>query len=93
MAGAFRQLPTVIKRGSRAQTVAASLKEPYLWKHFEVFELQENMTYENTKTLNQVRRCNVGGQGIFSRFQFTTFLRVTFFNDNKLHALHVFFHM
>ena len=51
LAGDFRQLPTVIKRGSRAQTVAASLKESYLWKHFGVFELQEN-----------IRVINFGGQ-------------------------------
>ena len=47
LAGDFRQLPTVIKHGSRAQTVAASLKNSYLWRHFRLFELQENMRVIN----------------------------------------------
>lgn len=47
LAGDFRQLPTVIKRGSRAQTVAASLKKSFLWQRFRVLELQENMRVIN----------------------------------------------
>ncbi|XP_014678518.1 PREDICTED: uncharacterized protein LOC106818314 [Priapulus caudatus] len=43
LAGDFRQVLPVIKRGSRAQIVDASLKRSKLWSHFTLFNLTENM--------------------------------------------------
>jgi hypothetical protein len=33
----------VVKRGSRAQIVGATLRKSYLWPSIEVFDLRENM--------------------------------------------------
>jgi len=48
MGGDFRQLPTIVPKGSRAQTVAASLKKSYLWQHFKILKLEENMRIRNS---------------------------------------------
>ena len=50
MAGDFRQLPTVIKHGTRAQTVSASLKRSELWHNFKTLSLKENMRIKNSGT-------------------------------------------
>ena len=43
LSGDFRQCLPVVKRASRGTTVSACLKSSYLWKHFEVRQLTENM--------------------------------------------------
>jgi hypothetical protein len=43
LAGDFRQVLPVVKHGSRAQIVGASLKRSMLWRHFRLFKLTENM--------------------------------------------------
>jgi hypothetical protein len=43
LGGDFRQVLPVVKRGSRAQIVAACLKRSPLWPHFRIFHLRENM--------------------------------------------------
>ena len=48
LAGDFRQLPTVIKHGTRAQTVSASLKRSELWHNFKTLSLKENMRIKNS---------------------------------------------
>ena len=48
LAGDFRQLPTVIQKGSRAQIVSASFKKSCLWKNFKIMKLEENMRIRNS---------------------------------------------
>ena len=43
LAGDFRQVLPVVKRGSRAQTVNAVVKRSHLWQHFQCFSLHENI--------------------------------------------------
>ena len=43
LAGDFRQTLPVLKKGSRAQVLDASIKRSVLWKHFTTFRLTENM--------------------------------------------------
>lgn len=43
LSGDFRQCLPVIKGANRGATVAASLKRSFLWKHFNVKQLTENM--------------------------------------------------
>ena len=43
MAGDFRQNLPVVRRGSRSQVVAASLKSSYLWKQFKIVEWRTNI--------------------------------------------------
>ena len=47
LAGDFRQLPTVLPRGTRAQIVSASIKKSYLWPKFRILRLIENMRIIN----------------------------------------------
>ncbi|XP_074363652.1 uncharacterized protein LOC141704304 [Apium graveolens] len=41
--GDFRQILPVIPQGERADIIDASLNPSYLWLHFEIFELKQNM--------------------------------------------------
>ncbi|XP_074377790.1 uncharacterized protein LOC141719318 [Apium graveolens] len=41
--GDFRQILPVIPQGERADIIDASLNSSYLWPHFEIFELKQNM--------------------------------------------------
>lgn len=41
--GDFRQIPPVIKRGSREDTITACLKRSPLWRHIQVLPLSINM--------------------------------------------------
>ena len=43
LAGDFRQILPVVKLGSRAQIIQASIKKSPLWHHFKTFTLTENM--------------------------------------------------
>jgi hypothetical protein len=43
MSGDFRQVLSVIPRGSHVDIVSASIKNSYLWESVEVFHLSENM--------------------------------------------------
>nr|XP_040256329.2 uncharacterized protein LOC120974039 [Aegilops tauschii subsp. strangulata] len=43
LGGDFRQILPVITKGRREQIVNATIKRSYLWKHFEIFELTQNM--------------------------------------------------
>lgn len=43
LGGDFRQVLPVVKRGSRAQIVEASLQRSPLWQHFHIFRLKENV--------------------------------------------------
>jgi len=43
LGGDFRQILPVITKGKREHIVNASIKRSYLWKHFEIFRLTENM--------------------------------------------------
>ena len=43
LGGDFRQIPTVIPRGSRAQVCEASLKRAYFWPAMKKMELKINM--------------------------------------------------
>ena len=43
LAGDFRQVLPVVKRGSRAQTVNAVINRSQLWQHFQCFSLHENI--------------------------------------------------
>jgi hypothetical protein len=43
MSGDFRQVLSVIPRGSHADIISASIKNSYLWEFVEVFCLSENM--------------------------------------------------
>ena len=43
LAGDFRQCLPVIVRANRAQTVKACINKSYLWQHFKVHNLTENM--------------------------------------------------
>lgn len=47
LAGDFRQVLPVVKGGSRAQIVDASIKSSKLWKHFKTYTLTENMRIFN----------------------------------------------
>ncbi|XP_074355163.1 uncharacterized protein LOC141693869 [Apium graveolens] len=41
--GDFRQILPVIPQGERVDIINASLNSSYLWPHFEIFELKQNM--------------------------------------------------
>ena len=41
--GDFRQIPPVIKHGSRAEVVSSCLNRFYLWRHVKVMKLTINM--------------------------------------------------
>ena len=41
--GDFRQIPPVIKHGSRAEVVSSCLNRSYLWRHVKVMKLTINM--------------------------------------------------
>jgi ATP-dependent DNA helicase PIF1 len=43
LGGDFRQILPVLTKGKREHIVNASIKRSYLWKHFEIFRLTENM--------------------------------------------------
>ena len=43
LSGDFRQTLAVIKNASSAEVVDAALNKSYLWKHFKVMQLKENM--------------------------------------------------
>ena len=43
LGGDFRQILPVITKVRREQIVNATIKRSYLWKHFEIFELTQNM--------------------------------------------------
>jgi len=43
LGGDFRQILPVIPKGRREHIVNASIKRSYLWNHFEIYELTENM--------------------------------------------------
>ena len=43
LGGDFRQILPVINKGRREQIVNASIKRSYLWKHFDIFGLTQNM--------------------------------------------------
>ena len=43
LSGDFRQCLPVVKGAGRAATVGISLKRSYLWKHFVIKPLKENM--------------------------------------------------
>jgi hypothetical protein len=43
LGGDFRQILPVVPKGKREHIVNASIKCSYLWKHFEVFKLTQNM--------------------------------------------------
>ncbi|KAJ1295317.1 hypothetical protein BS78_01G215000 [Paspalum vaginatum] len=43
LGGDFRQILPVVSKGSRERIINASIKQSYLWQHFEVFKLTQNM--------------------------------------------------
>ncbi|MGA1502986.1 MAG: hypothetical protein ACO38Z_10310, partial [Candidatus Nanopelagicales bacterium] len=43
LGGDWRQILPVVKKGGRAQIVAATMKKSHLWRHFEQMSLTENM--------------------------------------------------
>ena len=43
MAGDWRQILPVVRRGTRSQVVGATLKSSYLWPSFKIFELRKNL--------------------------------------------------
>ena len=43
LGGDFRQILPVVQAGDRADIVDASLTSSYLWPHFQLFSLKENM--------------------------------------------------
>lgn len=47
LGGDFRQIPTVIPRGSRAQVCEASLKRAYFWPTMKKLELEINMQVQS----------------------------------------------
>lgn len=47
LAGDFRQILPVVKRGSRAQIIQASIKKSPFWHQFKTFTLTENMRIAN----------------------------------------------
>ena len=56
LAGDFRQILPVVKKGSRAQTVDAVINRSLLWKQFRCFQLTENMRvlqHGSSEQLNQ----------------------------------------
>ena len=46
LGGDFRQIPPVVPKGSRSDTINASIKQSVLWSHFHVFGLSQNMRAE-----------------------------------------------
>ena len=47
LGGHFAQLPTVLRKSTRAQIIAASFKKSYLWSRFRIMRLTENMRILN----------------------------------------------
>ena len=60
LGGDHRQLPCVIKRGSRAQVVAASFKKSYLCPKFKVMKLRENMRVKSHGNDNKLQNLTSG---------------------------------
>ena len=52
LSGDFRQCLPVIKGANRAATIASSLKGSFLWKHFTVLQLTENMRIMTSNNSN-----------------------------------------
>ena len=47
--GDFRQVLPVVRKGSRAQIVGASLRRSYLWEHMRHLKLVHNMRAQNDR--------------------------------------------
>ena len=43
LGGDFRQILPVLPKGKRHNIVGASIKRSYLWQHFKILKLRENM--------------------------------------------------
>jgi hypothetical protein len=43
LGGDFRQILPVVTKGRREHIVNASIKRSYLWRHFIVYRLKQNM--------------------------------------------------
>ncbi|WOG82070.1 hypothetical protein DCAR_0101230 [Daucus carota subsp. sativus] len=56
LGGDFRQILPVIRKGSRAEIVAASISRSYLWSECRLFVLQENMRLRRGKNAAEQRR-------------------------------------
>ena len=48
IAGDFRQIPPVVRGGTRGDIVQASLKRSFIWQHIKIFELKTNMRAHNS---------------------------------------------
>ena len=57
--GDFRQILSIIPRGSRSDIVNATINSSYLWNHCHVLTLSKNMRLEaNTDAIAHRRNCN-----------------------------------
>ena len=45
--GDFKQIPPIVERGGKSETITASVKHSPLWKNFEVFHLTQPMRQIN----------------------------------------------
>jgi hypothetical protein len=43
LGGDFRQILLVVPKGRREHIVNASIKRSYLWRHFTIYKLKQNM--------------------------------------------------
>ena len=54
--GDFRQVLAVVKRGSKAQIIAACLKQSHLWRHMHIFTLTINERIRRSGAANQAKQ-------------------------------------
>ncbi|KAG1179849.1 hypothetical protein G6F70_002138 [Rhizopus microsporus] len=54
LGGDFAQIPPVIRRGNRADTVSASVKQSFLWSRLQLLRLTQNMRLTNLLNQNDI---------------------------------------
>jgi hypothetical protein len=54
LGGDFAQIPPVIRRGNRADTVSASIKQSFLWSRFQLLRLTQDMRLTNLFNQNDI---------------------------------------
>lgn len=54
LGGNFIQIPSVVRRGNRANTVSASIKQSFLWPRLQLLRLTQNMRLASLQNENDI---------------------------------------
>lgn len=58
LGGDFAQIPPVVQRGNRTDTVSASIKQSFLWSRLQLLSITQNMRLGNSSTPNNCAFAN-----------------------------------